>query len=52
MKLFYQRQKPAIYIHKLNKGILLLNNCLGTSVADYCNNIIKKAEDIPYELNS
>jgi uncharacterized protein (DUF1015 family) len=39
--------KPAIYIHKIvTKTQSFTGIIVGTSVADYCNNIIKKHEDI------
>lgn len=39
--------KPAIYIHKIvNKTHSFTGIIVGTSVTDYCNNIIKKHEDI------
>jgi uncharacterized protein (DUF1015 family) len=40
-------KKPAIYIHKIvTKTQSFTGIIVGTSVADYCNNIIKKHEDI------
>jgi uncharacterized protein (DUF1015 family) len=39
--------KPAIYIHKIvNKTHSFTGIIAGTSIEDYCNNIIKKHEDI------
>ena len=39
--------KPAIYIHKIvNKAHSFTGIIAATSVTDYCNNIIKKHEDI------
>ncbi|WP_426091712.1 DUF1015 domain-containing protein [Flavobacterium sp. DSR3-2] len=39
--------KPAIYIHKIvTKTHAFTGIIVGTSVVDYCNNIIKKHEDI------
>lgn len=39
--------KPAIYIHKIvTKTHSFTGIIVGTSVVDYCNNIIKKHEDI------
>ena len=40
-------KKPAIYIHKIvTKTQSFIGIIAGTSVADYCNEIIKKHEDI------
>ena len=40
-------KKPALYIHKIvTKTQSFTGIIAGTSVADYCNNIIKKHEDI------
>ena len=40
-------KKPAIYIHKIvTKTQSFTGIIVGTSVKDYCNNIIKKHEDI------
>ena len=40
-------KKPAIYIHKIvTKTHSFTGIIVGTSVKDYCNNIIKKHEDI------
>lgn len=39
--------KPAIYIHKIvTKSHSFTGIIVGTSIVDYCNNIIKKHEDI------